>query len=194
MTESKMMPSAAPGGHRRRVWMRAAAPRRSGDARGSSRPAAGWRAMLLAGAVGVAAVGMGAPMAALAAAPSARAARTLSVRDEGHLHLAGRPEGSLIVEEGAVSGTLPGTVKVRFDVGATVTAQFTIYARGGGSVSGRGSGALHSTSLYSTFGGTLSVTSGTGRFRRARGTGGLYGAIDRKTDALTVQTIGKLSY
>jgi hypothetical protein len=124
----------------------------------------------------------------------AHAARTLSVKDEGHLHLAGKPEGSLIVEEGAVSGTLPGTVKVRFDVGATVTAQFTIYARGGGSVSGHGSGALHSTSLYSTFGGTLSVTSGTGRFKHARGTGGLYGAIDRKTDALTVQTIGKLSY
>jgi len=79
-------------------------------------------------------------------------------------------------------------------VGATVTAQFTIYARGGGSVSGHGSGALHSTSLYSTFGGTLSVTSGTGRFRHAHGTGGLYGAIDRKTDALTVQAIGKLSY
>jgi hypothetical protein len=126
--------------------------------------------------------------------PSAYAARTLDVKDEGHLHLAGKPEGSLIVEEGSVSGTLPGTVRVRFDVGATVTAQFTIYAHGGGSVSGRGSGALHSTSLYSTFGGKLSVTSGTGRFKHARGTGGLYGAIDRKTDALTVQTIGNLSY
>ena len=100
----------------------------------------------------------------------------------------------LIVEEGAVSGTLPGTVKVRFDVGATVTAQFTIYARGGGSISGRGSGALHSTNLYSTFGGKLFVTSGTGRFKHARGTGGMYGAIDRKTDALTVQTIGNLTY
>jgi hypothetical protein len=127
-------------------------------------------------------------------APEAHVAGTLNVRDEGHLHLAGKPSGSLIVEEGSVSGTLPGTVKVRFDVGATITAQFTIYPREGGSVSGRGSGALHSTSAYSTFGGTLYVTGGTGRFRHARGTGGLYGAIDRKTDALTVQTIGKLSY
>jgi hypothetical protein len=132
--------------------------------------------------------------AADAAHPSARAARTLNVKDEGHLHLAGKPAGSLIVEEGTVSGTLPGTVKVCFDVGATVTAQFTIYARGGGTVSGRGSGALHSTSLYSTFGGKLFVTSGTGRFKHARGTGGMYGAINRKTDALTVQTIGNLTY
>jgi hypothetical protein len=137
-------------------------------------------------------VGLGS--AAGAAPPIARAARTLTVKDEGHLHLAGAPSGSLIVEEGAVAGTLPGTVRVRFNVGATVSAQFTIYARGGGSVSGHGSGSLHSTSLYSTFGGTLSVTSGTGRFKHAHGTGGLYGAIDRKTDALTVQAIGKLSY
>jgi hypothetical protein len=153
----------------------------------------------VASLLGIAAGAMGVAPGALvgaadAAHPSARAARTLDVKDEGHLHLAGKPEGSLIVEEGAVSGTLPGTVKVRFDVGATVTAQFTIYARGGGSISGRGSGALHSTNLYSTFGGKLFVTSGTGRFKHARGTGGMYGAIDRKTDALTVQTIGNLTY
>lgn len=192
MTGSEMMRSAAPDGRRQRLWGRAAVLRSGGACGGRS--AAGWVATLLLGAVGLAGLGVGLPAAAFASAPTAHAARTLSVKDEGHLHLAGRPEGSLIVEEGAVSGTLPGTVKVRFDVGATVTAQFTIYARGGGSVSGHGSGALHSTSLYSTFGGTLSVTSGTGRFRHAHGTGGLYGAIDRKTDALTVQAIGKLSY
>lgn len=127
-------------------------------------------------------------------APSARAAQSLNVRDEGHLHLAGHPEGSAIVEEGAVRGTLPGTVKVRFNVGPTVTASFTIYPRGGGSISGHGSGELHSTSVYATFGGSLSVTSGTGRYRHASGRGGLYGAINRHTDAVTVQTIGRLSY
>lgn len=186
------MLSAASGGRWQKLWTRATTSWTIGGACGG-RSAASWLAMLLAGTVGVAGVGVDAPTA-FAAAPSAGAARTLSVKDEGHLHLAGKPEGSLIVEEGAVSGTLPGTVRVRFDVGATVTAQFTIYARGGGSISGHGSGALHSTSLYSTFGGTLSVTSGTGRFKHARGTGGLYGAINRKTDALTVQTVGKLSY
>ncbi len=144
--------------------------------------------------VGACAALVGADAASVAhGAPTARAARTLNVKDEGHLHLV-RESGSLLVEEGSVSGTLPGSVKVRFNVGATITAQFTIYARGGGSVSGHGSGALHSTSAYSTFGGSLSVTSGTGRFAHAHGNGGLYGAINRHTYALTVQTIGKLSY
>ena len=42
--------------------------------------------------------------------------------------------------------------------------------------------------------GSLKVTGGTGRYKHAHGSGGLYGAINRKTDALTVQTTGKLSY
>jgi hypothetical protein len=144
-------------------------------------------------AVAVAGVASAALAGVAGGAPRARAARELTVKDEGHLHLV-RESGSMLLEEGVATGTLPGTVKVRFDVGPTITAQFTIYSRGGGSISGHGSGALHSTSEYSTFGGTLSVTSGTGRFAHARGSGGLYGAIDRKTYALTVQTIGKLSY
>jgi hypothetical protein len=159
-------------------------------ARGAARTAAvvALSATACAALVGVAAAG------ATAGARPARAVRVMEVKDEGHLHLASKPSGSLIDEEGSVAGTLPGTVKVRFNVGATVSAQFTIYARGGGSISGHGSGALHSTGEYSTFGGSLSVTSGTGRFAGAHGGGGLYGAINRKTYALTVQTLGKLSY
>jgi hypothetical protein len=173
--------------------------RRSGEgSHGSARPTLGLahvkiRQVLAVGLL----MGTGAGAAVLAdaalAAQAARTARMLSVKDEGHLHLV-RESGSELLEEGTVSGTLPGTVKVRFNVGAVITAQFTIYARGGGSIAGHGSGSLRSTSRYSTFGGSLSVTSGTGRFAHARGSGGLYGAIDRRTYALTVQTIGKLTY
>ncbi len=123
----------------------------------------------------------------------ARAAGTLNVKDEGHLHLV-HESGSELVEEGSATGTLPGTVRVRFNVGATVSAQFTIYAHGGGSISGHGSGSLHSTGTYATFGGSLAVTGGSGRYRHAHGSGGIYGAINRRTYAITVQTIGKLSY
>lgn len=78
-------------------------------------------------------------------------------------------------------------------VGPTVTATFTIQARSG-TIYGSGRAVLHSSSKYSSFAGTLSVSHGTGSYADARGTGKLYGVIDRRTSALTVQTIGTLRY
>lgn len=127
------------------------------------------------------------------AMPSARQARTLKVNDTGHLRLA-HASGSVLVEEGPVSGSLPGTVRVRMVVGANVTATFTIYARAGGSIEGHGTATLHSSGRYTSFGGSLSVTHGSGRYAHAHGSGGLYGVIERRTDALTVQTTGTLDY
>jgi hypothetical protein len=123
----------------------------------------------------------------------ARAAHMLNVKDEGHLHQVSE-SGSNLVEEGPATGTVPGRVKVYFNIGPTVYSSFTIYANGGGSITGHGSGTLHSTGKWSTFGGAVTVNRGTGRYAHARGTGQMYGAINRKTYALTVQTIGKLTY
>lgn len=124
--------------------------------------------------------------------PRAHAARTLNVTDTAHLRYR-RSSGSYLIEEGPATGGLPGTVKVRFYVGATVAATFTIYTRGG-ELSGHGSGRLHSSGLFASFGGSMVVTAGTGRYANARGRGGFYGVINRRTYALTVQTTGKLSY
>jgi hypothetical protein len=143
-------------------------------------------ALLTVGAMGFAG-------AADSAAPEARAAHVLNVKDGGHLHEVSS-SGAELLEEGPVSGTIPGKVKVSFDIGATITAKFTIYANGGGSINGSGGGALHSTSVYSSFGGSLKVTGGSGRYSHAHGTGTLSGQIDRKTYALTVQADGKLYY
>lgn len=121
-----------------------------------------------------------------------RAARTLSAKDEAHLHYVGE-SGSTLIEEGSARGRLPGVVRVRFNVGATVTASFVIYTRGG-TISGHGWAALHSSSVWASFGGTMSVTHGTGRYSHAHGTGGFYGVINRDTYAVTVQTTGTLSY
>jgi hypothetical protein len=150
-----------------------------------------------AGARGSSAGGSAARSAAVAGdswvLAAGRAAHVTSVKDEGHLHMVSE-SGSNLLEEGPVSGTIPGRVKVSFNVGPTVRATFTIYPSGGGSISGRGQGSLHSTGLYASFGGSLTVTDGTGRYAHAHGSGGLYGVIDRKTYALTVQTVGKLDY
>jgi hypothetical protein len=123
----------------------------------------------------------------------AHAARTLNVTDTAHLHLTGTA-GEVLEEEGLATGALPGKVKARFVVGASVSGSFVFYPRGGGSITGHGFARLHSTGTYSSFGGTMAVSHGTGRYAYAHGSGGLYGTVNRRTNALVVQTTGRLSY
>lgn len=124
--------------------------------------------------------------------PTSHAAAKVKVSETAHLHM-GRESGPDLLAQGPVSGTLPGTVKVRLTVGATIEASFTITTKNG-SISGHGSGKLHTSGEYASFGGTLSATGGSGRYAHAHGTGGLYGVINRRTYALTIQTTGTLSY
>lgn len=131
--------------------------------------------------------------AARAASVRAHAARTLNVTDEAHLHLLST-SGEVLEEEGPATGALPGKVKARFDVSTSITGSFVFYPSGGGSITGHGSARLHSTGTYASFGGTLAVSHGTGRYAHAHGSGGLYGTVNRRTNALIVQTTGKLSY
>jgi hypothetical protein len=133
--------------------------------------------------------GIASAAALLAPATSAAdGARTVRVNDTGYLRLA-HASGEDLFEAGAISGTLPGTASVHLYVGAeTVTASFTIDARGGGSISGTGLAKIGSSGRYTSFAGTLAVTGGTGRFAHAHGQGKLYGVIERKSDKLTVQT------
>jgi hypothetical protein len=125
-------------------------------------------------------------------APVADTARTVNATDTAHLHYL-RSSGSLLFEEGVADGTLPGNMRAQFNIGATVTASFTIYTRGG-TLIGNGSAAPHGSGVYESFGGSLLVTGGTGRYAHAHGRAGLYGTFDRKTYALVVQTTGRLSY
>jgi hypothetical protein len=123
----------------------------------------------------------------------ARAAtRLLNATDTAHLHLVKSP-GTLLLEEGPASGALPGSVKARCDVGPTVTAKFTIYTHGG-TIRGEGSGKLSPSGEQASFGGSMTVTGGSGRYAHAHGHGGFYGVLNRYSDAMTIQTTGALSY
>lgn len=129
---------------------------------------------------------------ASAASVRAKAARTLNVTDEAHLHLTGTA-GEVLKEEGSATGALPGKVSVHFTVSTSIKGTFTLYTRGG-SITGHGTARLHSAGAYSSFGGTLAISHGTGRYAHAHGSGGLYGTVNRRTDAMIVQTTGKLTY
>jgi hypothetical protein len=98
-----------------------------------------------------------------------------------------------LYEEGAAHGTLPGSMRAYCSLGATFTASFTIYTDGG-SISGYGSATPHGGGLYESFKGTLTVTSGTGRYYHAHGHAGLYGTFDRRTYGIVIQTTGSLYY
>jgi len=119
-------------------------------------------------------------------------ARTLDGTDTAHLHLV-RQDESLLYEQGSAGGALPGGMRAKLTVGSTFTGACTIYTRYG-SITGRGSAAAHGTGRYQSFSGAFTVTGGSGRYRHVRGATKLYGTFDRRTFAVVVQTVGRLSY
>ncbi len=132
----------------------------------------------------------------LATQPAAAlAAHTTSVRDEGSLHFLS-DEATLIVDEGSLSGTLPGTGRVYFTYNGSpnVSAHFTIRTRGG-NVYGAAKCRLNNpNSPTPSFRGALVILGGSGRYAHARGSGELFGVFHRHGYGLIVQAIGRLSY
>lgn len=122
----------------------------------------------------------------------AHAARVLKASDTAHLRYISA-SGSILNEQGMATGTLPGSMRVRLDLGTTFTGTFKIYASGG-SIEGHGSAKPHGSGIYESFAGTLTVTHGTGRYAHAHGRGGLYGTFNRNTYALVIKTTGSLTY
>lgn len=126
------------------------------------------------------------------AARRAHAARTIDGTDTAHLRLMRQYE-SLLFEEGATYGALPGRMKARLTVGSVFKGACTIYTSRG-SITGRGVAKPHGAGRYQSFRGTFTVTGGTGRYRHVHGRTQLYGTFDRRTFAVVVQTVGRLSY
>lgn len=132
----------------------------------------------------------------MAAIPAtAGAARIAPVREEGHLHYLSA-EATQILDEGAMSGTIPGRARVYFTYNGSpnVSARFTIHAAGG-TIDGRARCRLHNpTSPTPSFRGALAITGGSGRYAHAAGNGELFGVFHRHGYALVVQAIGRLRY
>lgn len=124
---------------------------------------------------------------------TAHLAHVLTGTATAKLHLT-RAEGSMLIEEGPVTGALTGTAKAWLQTGTILTARFTIQTRYG-SISGQGHASPHGSGRYISFAGTFTTTGGTGRYAHVHGKAGLYGVFDRRTEAVTIQaTGGTLTY
>lgn len=127
--------------------------------------------------------------------PGAHAARrTLNLSGTAYLHLV-RKSGNVLYERGVATGTLPGTVTARLVTSiARVTGTVTFYPRGGGSLTLSAVGYPQSASVVTRFSGSCAVRSGTGRFRRALGSGSFNGTANRRTWAVTVHARARVTY
>jgi hypothetical protein len=132
------------------------------------------------------------PFGGLSDPVRARTAHTLKITDNAHLRLT-KASGSLLHEAGPVVGTLGGSMRADMNIGASFTGEFTIYARGG-TIRGHGTAVPHGSGRYESFGGSLVVTGGSGRFAHVHGRGGLFGTFDRRAFSFVIQTTGSLSY
>lgn len=116
----------------------------------------------------------------------------LHALDTAKLHYVGAV-GEEVYETGSASGTLPGSIGVHMIFASTFSGSFAIYTHGD-RIDGHGKARPHGEGVYESFAGTLIVTGGTGRYRRAHGTAHLYGTFDRENYALTIQTAGTLRF
>ncbi|HLM86034.1 MAG TPA: hypothetical protein VK272_07600 [Solirubrobacteraceae bacterium] len=134
-------------------------------------------------------------LAAAAAGPPARAARTISLNETGRLHLTSKHNFTLN-EVGSASGTAAGTIYVHLTAvsSSRVTAEINIYPHAG-SISGRGTGSYRRSGETASFSGSMSIVGGTGRYARIHGSGlSFSGTIqESNNDAITVRVSGRVS-
>jgi hypothetical protein len=132
------------------------------------------------------------PTAADERETGAHAARVLSGTATARLHLV-KAEGSRLTEVGPVSGALTGSARAELETGAVFKGRVTIYTRRG-SITGQGRSIPHGSGRYQSFSGWFLATSGSGSYAHISGHARLYGVFDRRTEAIVIQTAGKLSY
>jgi hypothetical protein len=134
------------------------------------------------------------PNVSRAAAPAARAAKTISLSESGELHLTSK-HGFTLYEQGPASGTVAGTIYVRLQIVSTsrVTAEVSISPHGG-SIAGEATASYHRGNATASFSGSLSISRGAGSYADARGSGlSFSGTIQRSNDAIAVRVSGKVS-
>jgi hypothetical protein len=122
--------------------------------------------------------------------PVALAARRLYLVENATLHLTGEGETN-VIERGQASGTFdaPLTANLKLSVGH-VAGLFKIFPKGG-SISGQAQARYVVQGSIGYYGGTLTITHGTGRYSKASGSNiDISGTINHLNYELTVKAHG----
>ncbi|MGH2911402.1 MAG: autotransporter [Solirubrobacteraceae bacterium] len=137
------------------------------------------------------------PGAAGAAAPSAKAARTLNLSDSANL-VQNNKKGTELKESGTAKGNLPGKIYIQLRVANTknVTAKIQVYPNSRDAISATASASYRLvTSSSASFSGSLNITGGRGRYAKVKGAKlSFSGAVHRPSNSVSVRVSGKISY
>jgi hypothetical protein len=140
-------------------------------------------------------LGVGISSAAVSiSSPPARAARTISLRETGHLHRTSS-SGLKLNEQGSASGTIHGTIYIHLNVvsPSRVSAEVNIYPSGG-SLTGSSSASYRVNGGTASFSGKMSIKRGTGTYSHAHGSGlSFSGTIQRLSGSVTVHLSGNMT-
>jgi hypothetical protein len=128
-------------------------------------------------------------------APIAAAARELTLRETGNLHIVSHKHEQ-IVETGHGTGTLSGSITVKMTLAfSRASVTFTAYPSNGGTVVGYGEGTIYAGGQNAHFTGNATISGGSGRYAHASGRNiRLEGTLQRHTFALYVKVEGKMRY
>ena len=145
-------------------------------------------ALALAAAVGTGAAG--------AAGPSAKAAGSLNLSDSASLKLHDH-KGVELKEMGTAKGNLPGSIYIQLRLASahSVTAKIQVYPRHGSVAASASATYRVVTSSSASFAGSLTITGGSGRYAKAKGSRlSFSGTVHRPSDSVSVHVSGKMSY
>jgi hypothetical protein len=151
--------------------------------------------VLLMGVLGAVACVAPSGAASGSGGPVAVAARTQAFNLNSTLHLVGRP-GHVLNEQGTFTGSQSGTIAIRFTSVTSTSGEATFVAYpGGGSVSGHTTTRGHVVGAKVYFGGSMTITGGSGRWAHASGRGlGFSGVVNRQNFHATTHMQGSIRY
>ncbi len=123
----------------------------------------------------------------------AREAKKMQLNESAQLKFT-REDGSALVEYGQAAGTYNAPVNTILTIHPnSVTATVTIFPKGG-SITGTAQANYIVKGSTGYFGGTFTITHGTGTYRHVSGRGlGISGTINRESFAMTVKAHGEIN-